>query len=243
MKQQEIANAARATSARTWGCRRCTILDMNKLKAVFFDYGKVLSLPPTREQWQVLSTRFQKPLQEFQQIYWGHRVELDRGALDNVAYWQKVGADCGSQVSEAEAQALIEQDNAQWTNESPEMLALTRDLRRAGYKTAILSNMEPRMLAAMRKKLNWLDEFDAQIYSCEVGTVKPEAAIYLLCCQKVGCTPQEALFLDDKKVNTEGAKEVGIESYVFHSAVDPVMLTGEQEITVKELRSRLLDGR
>ena len=37
---------------------------------------------------------------------------------------------------------LIEHDNAQWTNENPEMLGLARDLRRAGYKTAILSNME-----------------------------------------------------------------------------------------------------
>jgi putative hydrolase of the HAD superfamily len=216
---------------------------MNKLKAVLFDYGKVLSLPPTQEQWQKLSTRFGKPLQEFQQIYWGNREEMDRGTLDNVAYWQKVGKDCGCEVSEAEALELIEYDNTQWTNESSEMLALARDLRRAGYKTAILSNMEPRMLAAMRKKLKWLDEFDAQIYSCEVGTVKPEAEIYLLCCQRVGCEPHETLFLDDKKVNTEGAKKVGMQSFVFHSAVDPVMLTGEQEITVVELRRLLLEGR
>jgi hypothetical protein len=32
-------------------------------------------------------------------------------------------------------------------------------------------------------------------------------------------------------------------SYVFHSAADPVMQTGEQEITVAELRALLLGGR
>ncbi len=124
---------------------------MHTLKAVAFDYGKVLSLPPTQEQWQKLSTRFGKPLQEFQPIYWGNnREELDRGTLDNVAYWRKVGRDCGFEISEAEALELIEHDNTQWTNENPEMLNLSRDLRRAGYRTAILSNMERRMLAAMR---------------------------------------------------------------------------------------------
>jgi len=217
---------------------------MHTLKAVAFDYGKVLSLPPTAEQWQGLSMRFRKPLQEFQPIYWGmNREQLDRGTLDNVAYWQKVGKDCGLVISEAEALELIERDNTQWTNENPEMLALARDLHEAGFKTAILSNMERRMLAAMRKKLKWLDEFDVQIYSCEIGTVKPEAEIYLECCRQLDCKPQEALFLDDKKVNTEGAMKVGMKAYVFHSAVDPVMLTGESEITVPELRKLLLAGR
>jgi putative hydrolase of the HAD superfamily len=213
---------------------------MPTLKAVAFDYGKVLSLPPTREQWQTLTTRFAKPLPEFQAIYWKHREEIDRGTLDSVAYWQRVASDCGFQIGEAEARELIEHDNTQWTNENAEMLSLARDLRRAGYKTAILSNMEHRMLAAMRKKLAWLDEFEVQIYSCEIGTVKPEAEIYLECCQQLGCLPHEALFLDDKKVNTEAAKKVGMQSYVFHSAVDPVMQTGESEITVAELRAMLL---
>jgi hypothetical protein len=44
-------------------------------------------------------------------------------------------------------------------------------------------------------------------------------------------------------VNVEGAKQAGMQAYVFHSAADPVMLTGEQEITVSELRARLLDAR
>jgi putative hydrolase of the HAD superfamily len=216
---------------------------MHTLKAVLFDYGRVLSLPPTLEEWQKLSTRFGKTLEEFQHIYWGNREGLDRGILTDIAYWQKVGADSGVSIGEAEALELIEQDIAQWTNESPEMLALARDLHRAGFKTAILSNMEHRMLAAMRKKLAWLDEFDVQVYSCELGTVKPEPEIYRECCRRLGCQPHEALFLDDKKLNTEGAKKVGMQSYVFHSAVDAVMLTGTSEISVAELRALLLNGR
>ena len=156
---------------------------------------------------------------------------------------EKVGADCGITISDEEAERLIDYDNIQWTNENPEMLALARDLRAAGYKTAILSNMERRMLAAMRQKLKWLDEFDVQMYSCEVGAVKPEAAIYLECCRRLGCEPPEALFLDDKKVNTEGAKKAGMRSYIYQSKADPVMMTGVPEITTAELRTLLLGAR
>jgi putative hydrolase of the HAD superfamily len=216
---------------------------MNNLKAVIFDYGKVLSLPPTEEQWQTLIACFGKSQQEFQKVYWSNRDGIDRGTLDIFGYWKKAGEDCGRQISDAEVLELIEHDNRQWTNECPEMLALARDLRKAGYKIAILSNMERRMLAVMREKLAWLDEFDVQMYSCEIGMVKPDVEIYRECCRRLGCQPEEVLFLDDKKVNTEGAKSIGIQSYVFASGVDPVMTTGESEITVAELRALLLDGR
>lgn len=214
---------------------------MHKLKAVIFDYGKVLSLPPTQEQWQTLIACFGKSQEEFQQVYWSNRDGIDRGTLDIIGYWKKAGEDCGRQISDAEALELIEHDNRQWTNVCPETLDLARELRRAGYKTAILSNMEHRMLGVMREKLAWLDEFEVQMYSCEIGMVKPDAEIYLECCRRLGCQPEEVLFLDDKKVNTEGAKSIGMQSYVFASGIDPIMMTGESEITVAELRALLLD--
>lgn len=213
---------------------------MEKLQAVIFDYGKVLSLPPTREQWQRMSARFGKPLAEFQQIYWQHREQLDLGAVDNVNYWKIVGRDCGLTLSDAEAEALIDQDNDQWTNENPVMVAFSRELRQAGYQTAILSNMEHRMLAALRAKHRWIDEFEVQMYSAEVGMVKPDTAIYVECCRRLSCPPAAALFLDDKQVNTEGAKKAGLQSRIFQSAPDEVMQTGKPEIDVDGLRRILL---
>lgn len=135
---------------------------------------------------------------------------------------------------------LIDGDNDQWTNVCDETLGLARDLHAHGYKTAILSNMERRMLRFMHAKLQWLNEFDVQVYSCEIGMVKPEPRIYQHLCQQLQCEPAEVLFLDDKRVNVEGARAFGMQSYIFHSAPDPVMLTGEQEITVDELRHMLL---
>ena len=74
---------------------------------------------------------------------------------------------------------LIELDNEQWTRVNPEMLALGRRLRKAGAKTAILSNMEFEMLAAMEAKFQWLSEFAVKIFSCKVRMAKPAAEIFL----------------------------------------------------------------
>ena len=70
----------------------------------------------------------------------------------------------------------------------------------------------------MRAAFNWLDEFDVQIWSCDHGVTKPDAAIYRLCLDALGCEPQRTLFFDDRPNNIEGAKAVGMQAHVFESA-------------------------
>ena len=55
------------------------------------------------------------------------------------------------------------------------MLELAREIKSRGLKTAILSNMPFDLLAELRRKFDWLDEFDVQIWSCELGVIKPDA--------------------------------------------------------------------
>src|SRR5438105_9057458 len=55
---------------------------------------------------------------------------------------------------------------------------LARMLKRSGITTGILSNMQPDLLARLRGGAPWLDAFDVQVFSCEIGFVKPERQIY-----------------------------------------------------------------
>jgi putative hydrolase of the HAD superfamily len=48
------------------------------------------------------------------------------------------------------------------------------------------------------------------VYSDEVGLAKPDPAIYRLTCERLGCAPEEALFVDDTQVCVEGARAVGM---------------------------------
>ncbi len=186
------------------------------VQAIIFDYGKVLSLPPTLQQWQRLASKFGVDQPTFQQQYWGLRDDYDKAVYDGRAYWRKIGELNGKKLSDTDVEELIHWDNDQWTNVNPDMLEFSREARRRGMATAILSNMQHEMLDFMRKKFNWLGEFEVQMYSCEEGIVKPEPKIYLECCMRLKATPAQTLFLDDKQPNIDGALKAGLQAQLFH---------------------------
>ncbi len=185
------------------------------VQAIVFDYGKVLSLSPTLQQWERLASKFSVDQPTFQQQYWGFRDAYDRGEYDGPAYWRKIAEVNSKALHNGDVEQLIHWDNDQWTNVNPEMLDFARRMHGQGMRTAILSNMQHEMLDFMQKKFNWLGEFDVQMYSCEEGMVKPVKEIYLECCKRLGSTPANTLFIDDKTPNVEGAKHAGLQALLF----------------------------
>ncbi|HEU5400164.1 MAG TPA: HAD family phosphatase [Terriglobales bacterium] len=184
----------------------------HSLRAVIFDYGRVLSLPPADADWAAFAAATNLPLDTLHYRYWEHRDPYDRKEVSAAEYWERVTGDIieGDRLAE-----LIALDDAQWTRINPEMLRRARQLSAASLKIAILSNMQVDMLRVMRAKFDWLDEFDVQMYSCEVGLVKPDREVYLECLQRLDVRPKEALFLDDKQKNTAGAEAVGMHTLLF----------------------------
>ncbi|HYK38235.1 HAD-IA family hydrolase, partial [Alloacidobacterium sp.] len=70
-------------------------------------------------------------------------------------------------------------------------------------------------LAYMRQEFSWLGDFDHHTWSCELGIAKPDPAIYIHTCEKLGVAPAEALFLDDKAENIHAAEGVGLVGIQF----------------------------
>lgn len=191
------------------------------LKAVVFDYGKVLTFAPTEDDWRALAETSGVPLEKFQRLYWGFRDSYDRAETNASIYWRQVAAGAGAMIkNDAIVTELTRLDNEQWTKLNPEMLELARSVKRAGMKTAILSNMQFEMLAALRKKFDWLSEFDVQMFSCEIGIVKPDIALYRKCCDALGVTPGSVAFLDDKMPNVEAARQAGLKALLFEGRRD-----------------------
>jgi putative hydrolase of the HAD superfamily len=183
--------------------------------AIIFDYGKVLSLPPTLQQWERLASMFGIDEPTLQKQYWGLRDKYDCAVYDGPTYWRKVGELNNKNLTDAEVRQLISWDDDQWTNLNSEMLDFARRMKANGIRTAILSNMQREMLNFMRSKFDWLGEFDVQMYSCEEGIVKPQVEIYLECCKRLGVEPANSLFLDDKQPNVDGALKAGLQALLF----------------------------
>jgi HAD superfamily hydrolase (TIGR01509 family) len=93
-----------------------------------------------------------------------------------------------------------------------------RAFRAAGARVAIVSNCDH----ATRPVLNRLglaDEVDAVILSCEVGSLKPSAAIYVESLARLGATPEQSVFIDDQAPYLDGARRLGIRTVQIARAV------------------------
>ncbi len=187
------------------------------LKAVVFDYGGVLSLYQSAEDAARLALMAGIPDDAFADTYWGYRDAYDRGDLDGVAYWRAIAEAAGRIFSSAQIKRLIDTDNLSWGVERGVMVRYLEQLAATGMTTALISNMSADFRDFARDQFDWLTLFKAVTLSCNVGRVKPDAAIYLHCLAALGVAPADALFVDDRLDNVEGARRVGMRAVRFET--------------------------
>ena len=90
---------------------------------------------------------------------------------------------------------------------APEIVNAIASIHQAGFATALLSNSwgpggYPREV--------FEDMFDAVVISGEVGLRKPDPEIYLMTAKMIDRDPAECVFIDDIKINIDGAEAVGM---------------------------------
>lgn len=109
------------------------------------------------------------------------------------------------------------------TRPEPSMIRAVQTLRGAGIKTALVSNS----WGGYGYPRDSFDEmFDAVIISGEVGLRKPQPEIYRLAAQKLGLEPSDCVFVDDFRVNVDGATAVGMTALLHR---DPAKTIQELE--------------
>lgn len=95
-----------------------------------------------------------------------------------------------------------------------DLLKYIQQLRRT-YKTAILSNANKQVLDQMIGK-EWLQkDFDEVIVSAEVGLAKPDPRVYQLVVDRLGVTPQECLYIDDRSNFVMVARSLGMRAFLY----------------------------
>ena len=104
------------------------------------------------------------------------------------------------------------------------VVAKVRELREQGYRLAICTNN----IASFRDR--WQEQlpmelFDVIVDSSEVGVRKPDPAIYLLTCERLGVTPEVSVFVDDHPGNVAAAEALGMAGVVV--GVDPWLALDE----------------
>jgi len=97
------------------------------------------------------------------------------------------------------------------------LVRLIRELRARGYRVGLLSNAPPGRAANSSPAGRWgmEDLFDAQVFSYQVGALKPDPRTYQAILNTLGVKAQEALFVDDSPANVAGARAAGMAAVRF----------------------------
>jgi putative hydrolase of the HAD superfamily len=104
------------------------------------------------------------------------------------------------------------------------MIDAVRQVKGAGYRTALLTNISRSGESVWRSLLPVDDLFDVVVDSSQVRLRKPDPAIFLLTCERLGLEPRECLFVDDLHCNVDAATELGMTTI---QCDDPVVIADE----------------
>lgn len=149
----------------------------------------------------------------------GAWARLERGEIPMdefyVAFDREIQS-IGANISSRDIMSAINS----YTRVRPEMLDAVRRIRKAGYKTAALTNnwIADDEIASQLDAFK--EEFDVFVESSRVGLAKPDPEIYKLVLEKLGIAPEEAVFLDDIGRNLKPARKMGMHTIKVQSTTD-----------------------
>ena len=206
---------------------------MSEIKNIVFDMGNVLILYDYKqiltrhgitdesEQLLVKNTLFDsEPWREY-----------DRGTVEKDSFIPVIDS-LPEHLAALCRKIVLEQCFA--LNEMPPfpvMFDIVKRLKENGYKIYLLSNAG-KDFAVYSKNIPALTLFDGKFVSSDYLLLKPEDAIYRKFFEVFGLNPNECIFIDDVKANTEGAIKNGMDAICFNSSLEP------HEVLIEKLRKK-----
>jgi putative hydrolase of the HAD superfamily len=185
------------------------------IEGVIFDYGNVICLPQQPSDVEAMAAVCRMPVAQFNELYWRLRPAYDLGEMDGTSYWTSLVGLQGLSLTGDEIARLIVLDCESWAKPNEETVSWVERLHAEGVRLALLSNMPLEISRFLARSCQVLKRFDDLIYSCDVGSMKPDPRIYNTCLAEMKLKPGEVLFLDDRPDNVDAASALGIHSLLF----------------------------
>lgn len=188
------------------------------IKAVIFDYGNVISQTQTGDCAEQMEAMTGVPADVFRTVYDRFRFEFDRGTITGAQMYRQL-LEADGYYQQAADQQLMEQiarlDMESWRPVRQDVTDWGLSLKASGLRLGILSNMPTEFLASYEDEIELFKAAHYACFSCRVGLIKPEPAIYHDVLKGLDVEPQEAVFFDDVAVNVEAACALGIHGFVW----------------------------
>jgi len=95
------------------------------------------------------------------------------------------------------------------------MIDMIRDVKRSGYRAALLTNNVKEWEPLWRSMLPVDELFETVVDSGFVGCRKPDPRIYEITLTRIELPPAACVFIDDMEINCDAARELGMEAIQF----------------------------
>ncbi|MCL1812674.1 MAG: HAD family phosphatase [Treponema sp.] len=185
------------------------------IKAVAFDYGGVIAFFQDADAMREMADMAGIDESLMKKIYWDNRSIYDQGLVDGLGFFKNILSDVGIFADPDLLEKLIVRDMESWSHVNPESEKLIRELKASGFKLGMLSNIVPDFLDRVKETLPVFGLMDANVFSCEVGRVKPDKKIYEILLSRLDCNADELVYFDDVELNVNGALALGIHAFLW----------------------------
>jgi HAD superfamily hydrolase (TIGR01509 family) len=135
-------------------------------------------------------------------------VEFEEGRITEMEYYARFFGDGRAVDAEALRASLV--DAYHWLDG---MEALLAELLDAGFEMHAMSNYSTWYLL-IEEKLKIGRYLEWSFVSCNTGLRKPADEAYLGAARTLNVPPEKCLFVDDRPVNVEAARTVGMDAIV-----------------------------
>ncbi len=190
----------------------------SKIKAVIFDLGGVVVKWRDEIAFRKAAKIAGVPFSKLRKYSYPEIPRIWKGQITEKEFWRHVLKKCG-----VEKNNILQKVDDIWSEEYRKKNRLNKEVikiimkLRGKYRLGVISNLVL-LHDVVNRKRNYYKYLQHEVLSYKVGLIKPDPRIYRLAAKKVGCIPQECVFIDDKSVNVAGARRAGMNAIHFRNA-------------------------
>lgn len=187
-----------------------------KIKAAIFDVGGVLHSSEGEHIERDICITLGITHEQYKRGSEALLEQLQLGRINEERFWEQL-VSITNAPNQLPGESLLGREFDRRYKVFTKVLEIVAALKKQGIKVAILSNTIETH-AQINQSHGIYDPFEIRILSHQVGLAKPDPETYKLTLKKLKSSPEQTIFIDDKKEHVEAAKNLGIRGIQFQDA-------------------------
>jgi glucose-1-phosphatase len=183
------------------------------IRTLLLDLGNVLVYFSHERMCAQIAAVFSVPEARVRELLLGTTLQtrFERGEISESFFGRELEQAIGRHVG----RSALENAVADIFTLNDPMVPLLDRWKRAGYRLVLLSNTCVSHYRWIRERFDLLDRFDACVLSFEVGSVKPEDAIFHQALEAIQCSPTECFYTDDIAAYVDKGRSLRLQAEIF----------------------------